>query len=219
MINLKPVALFPAHGYIAATHALLENTYGIIRPANSPVTLDSINFIGAIVDDITGDVLEYHHLVKSNTHRAIWQKSFANKLGRLFQGIHDIKGTDTCFFIRKKKMPSHKRVAYGCICCNYHPHKDEPCNDSPLAMTASHTPATKALPPPTLSLQKILINSTISTPKAKFYCMDLSNFYLMTPMKEYEYMRLCLDLIPDKIVQQYNLHELVNDQGWVYVKI
>ncbi len=49
--------------------------------------------------------------------------------------------------------------------------------------------------------------------------MDLLNFYRMTPMKEYEYMRLCLDLIPNKIVQKYNLHNLANGQGWVYVKI
>jgi hypothetical protein len=86
-------------------------------------------------------------------------------------------------------------------------------HDSPLAATTSHTPATKALPPLTLSLQNFLINSTISTPKAKFYGVDLSNFYRMTPMKEYEYMHICLDLIPNKIVQCYNLHKLVDNQG------
>ncbi len=59
----------------------------------------------------------------------------------------------------------------------------------------------------------------ILTPNAKFYGMDLSNFYLMMPMKEYEYMCLCLDLIPNKIVQKYNLHNLIDDQGWVYVEI
>ncbi len=48
--------------------------------------------------------------------------------------------------------------------------------------------------------------------------MDLSNFYLMTPMKEYEYMRLRLEVIPDKIIRQYNLRDLVNKQGWVYVE-
>jgi hypothetical protein len=40
----------------------------------------------------------------------------------------------------------------------------------------------------TLITAKLLINSRISTPKAKFYGMDLANFYLMTPKKEYEYM-------------------------------
>ncbi len=49
--------------------------------------------------------------------------------------------------------------------------------------------------------------------------MDLSNFYLITPMQEYEYMHLHLNLIPYKIIQCYNLLDLVNDQGWVYVKI
>jgi hypothetical protein len=49
--------------------------------------------------------------------------------------------------------------------------------------------------------------------------MDLSNIYLVMPMKEYEYVHLRLDLIPGKIVQKYNLHDLIDDQGWVYVKI
>ncbi len=32
-------------------------------------------------------------------------------------------------------------------------------------------------------------------------------------------MRLQLKLILDKIICQYNLKDLVNEQGWVYVKI
>jgi hypothetical protein len=220
MIDMEPAALFPAHGYIAATCALLGNTYGVIRPANSPFTSDSINFIGAIVNDITGDVLEYHHLIKSDTHCAIWQKCFANELGRLFQGIRNIKGTDTCFFIRKNQMPSHKRATYGCICCNYCPQKDEP-HCTWLTVGGDHITYTgdKSTPTANLVTAKLLINSMILTPNAKFYGMDLSNFYLMMPMKEYEYMCLCLDLIPNKIVQKYNLHNLIDDQGWVYVEI
>ena len=31
---------------------------------------------------------------------------------------------------------------------------------------------------------KILLNSTISTPGAKFCCFDIKNFYLRTPMME-----------------------------------
>jgi hypothetical protein len=49
--------------------------------------------------------------------------------------------------------------------------------------------------------------------------MDLSNFYLMTPVKEYVYMQHRLELIPDKIIRQYNLRDLVDEQGWVYIKI
>jgi hypothetical protein len=181
---------------------------------------DSNNFIGAIIDDITGDVHEYCHLNKSDTHCAIWQKSFANKLGCLFQGICDIKGTDTCFFICKNQLPRHKRAMYGCICCNYCPQKDEPhCTQLTIGGNHITYAGNKSTPTTNLVTAKFLINSTILIPNAKFYGMDLSNFYLMTPMKEYKYMRLCLDLIPNEIVQKYNLHDLVDDQGWAYVKI
>jgi hypothetical protein len=95
LIDLKPAASFPAHGYIAATRAPLENTYGVIHKANSPVTANSVNFIGAIVNEVTGNVLEYCHRIKSDSHQTIWQHSLANKLGHLFQGIRNIKGTNT----------------------------------------------------------------------------------------------------------------------------
>jgi hypothetical protein len=57
------------------------------------------------------------------------------------------------------------------------------------------------------------------TPNAKFYGINLANFYLMTPMSKYEYMRLRLELIPDKIITKYNFRDIVNEQGWVYVEI
>jgi hypothetical protein len=38
-------------------------------------------------------------------------------------------------------------------------------------------------------------------------------------MLEYEYMRLRLELIPDEIIDKYNLRDLVDNQGWVYIKI
>jgi rRNA processing protein Gar1 len=189
LIDLKPTATFPAHGYIAATQALLENTYGVIHKTNSPVYADSINFIGAIINSVTGNVLEYYNLIESKSHRTIWQHSFANKLGRLFQEIRNIKGTDTCFFICKQQMPQHKQATYRRICCNYCPQKDEPyCTQLTVSGDQITYDGNKSTPTATLVTAKLLINSTISTPKEKFYGMDLSNFYVMTPMKEYEYM-------------------------------
>lgn len=39
---------------------------------------------------------------------------------------------------------------------------------------------------------KILFNSIISTPGARFMTMDISNFYLMTPLLRPEYLRIRL---------------------------
>jgi hypothetical protein len=84
LVDLKPTSSFPAHGYIAAMRALFEYTYGVIHKTTSPVNADSVTFIGAIIDNVTGNVVEYCHLIKSKSHCTIWQHSFANKLGCLF---------------------------------------------------------------------------------------------------------------------------------------
>ena len=61
-------------------------------------------FAGAIIDDKTGESLEYSDLIKRPELRNMWFASLANGLGRLAQGIRDIKGTDTIFFIPKSEI-------------------------------------------------------------------------------------------------------------------
>ena len=52
---------FPPNGHIAAARALLVRSYGI--QSSTPTTTTDICFLGAIIDDVTGDVLEYQHLI------------------------------------------------------------------------------------------------------------------------------------------------------------
>ncbi len=80
-------------------------------------------------------------------------------------------------------------------------------------------PGNKAIPSADLTTAKLLINSTISTPGPKFLGIDLANFYLNTPMPNPEYMGLHLDIIPEEIIIAYNLRDLVEPNGWVYVEI
>jgi hypothetical protein len=69
LINTKLACDYPTHGYIAATQALLVHIYGIV-PTMQKNT--SINFIGAIINNITGNVLKYRHLIISDKHKDIW---------------------------------------------------------------------------------------------------------------------------------------------------
>jgi hypothetical protein len=39
--------------------------------------------------------------------------------------------------------------------------------------------------------------------------IDIKDFYLNTPMKHYEYMRLKITDIPDEIIKEYKLDEKV----------
>ncbi len=60
-------------------------------------------------------------------------------------------------------------------------------------------PGNKSTPTANLTTTKLLINLTISTTGAIFLGIDLANFYLNTPLPNYEYMRLRLDIIPEEI--------------------
>ncbi len=70
-----------------------------------------------------------------------------------------------------------------------------------------------------MTLFKILVNSILSTPKAKCIMIDTKDFYLRTPMERPEYMWLKIMDIPDKLIQQYNLMLLVTQDGYVYCEI
>ena len=49
-------------------------------------------------------------------------------------------------------------------------------------------------------------------------CADIANLYLNNPMNRYEYMKLPLEIIPEEIIQQYNLRNLAH-KGFVYMEI
>ena len=65
---------------------------------------------------------------------------------------------------------------------------------------------------------KCLLNSTISTPGARFMTLDIKDFYYGTAMARYKYMKLALACILDEIIEQYSLCALSSD-GWVYLDI
>jgi hypothetical protein len=164
-------------------------------------------------------MLEYQHLIKSDKYRKVWEHSFANKLGQLFQGIHNIPGTDTCFFIRQAQVPKHKRATYGRISCNIQPQKKE-IYRTRLMVSGNliNYLSNKSTPTADLLTAKLLINSMISTLGTVFLGIDLA-IYLNTPMPQPEYMRLRLNIIPKAIIVKYNLRGMVDEEGWVYVKI
>ena len=49
-------------------------------------------------------------------------------------------------------------------------------------------------------------------------CADIVNFYLNNPMDRYECMKLPMKIMPEDIIQQYNLRDL-SHKHFVYMKI
>ena len=88
-----------------------------------------IPMANAIVDDETGQQLEYRHLIKMEKYRKIWSLSFAKELDRLAQGkANHAQGTNTIFFIDKNEIPNERKgdVTYGRIVVDYRPQKLDP---------------------------------------------------------------------------------------------
>ncbi len=59
-----------------------------------------------------------------------------------------------------------------------------------------------------MTLIKVLLNSIISTENARCVILDVKDFYLNTLMKRFEYMRLKLKDIPERIIIEYKMHEV-----------
>ena len=116
-------------------------------------------------------------------------------------------------------MPKDRKVTYGRICVNYRPQKADPYRTR-LTVGGDRIdyPWDKSCPTAGLQTSKILFNSVVSTKNAKFFGIDIAHFYLCTPLDRYEYMQLPIGIIPDEIIDQYNLRELEND-GKVYIEI
>ena len=69
------------------------------------------------------------------------------------------------------------------------------------------------MPTADILVAKILFNSVVSTRNAKFMTMDISNFYLMTPLKRPEYICISIKYIPNEIINKYKLRDIVDDKG------
>jgi hypothetical protein len=61
--------------------------------------------INAVLHPETGKEMQHKDTMKHPLLGPHYKKGFGNELGRLCQGIRDIKGTNTCFFVELKKHP------------------------------------------------------------------------------------------------------------------
>jgi hypothetical protein len=134
-----------------------------------------------------------------------------------------VTGIDTIFFIPKDMVPQAraKDVTYSLIPCLIRPGETDEPNQTRLIAGGDrvHYPFNTGTPTANLLSVKLLINSVISTPRARFFTMDIKNLYLCTPMMRYEYMQLKLSDMPDNIIAHYHLRNIATPNRYVYCKI
>ena len=111
-------------------------------------------------------------------------------------------------------------ITYGQFVCTVRPEKKEP-NRTRFVIGGDkiNYPGKVATPTADMLVAKLLFNSVVSTKDAKFMTLDISDFYLMTPLLRPEYIRIKLSDLPEEIIQQYKLNDKANKNGMVFVKI
>ncbi len=133
---------------------------------------------------------------------------------------HGVIGTDAMEPIALTNIPSDCAITYGSIVCNYRPLKSEPNRFRLVVggnkLTYDHETTALAA---NLLETKLMLNSTISTPGAKFLTLDIKDFFLSSIMTSAEYMKLHIRDIPDDVILQCNLNALKDNKHYVHFKI
>jgi hypothetical protein len=112
-----------------------------------------------------------------------------------------------------------KDVTYGQFVSMVQPEKAEP-NQTCFTVGGDRInyPGKVATPTAEMLVAKMLFNSVISTRGARFMTMDISNFYLMTPLHHPEFIHVKLSDIPNEVIEEYKLREKATKNGSVYIK-
>jgi hypothetical protein len=170
----------------------------------------------------TGEIAQCKELSKSSDGPH-WRRGNSHEIGRLAQGLGKldptITGTNTFFFIDHKKVPKGRKVTYLNVVSAFRPEKKDPyCARWTVGGDQVNCPGNVSTKTADITTAKILINSVLSTPNAKLVTSDLKDFYLGAPMDRYEHMQIPLHMLPDDIMDLYELHDLVHN-GCVCVEI
>jgi hypothetical protein len=173
-----------------------------------------------VINEDTGASLEYRHLIQDETTFLVCNKAAANEFGRLAQGVGGIiEGSNTIFFIPRQAVPKGKIITYGRFVVDilpnkYKTHRVRLFVGGKLIQYHGDVSTRSA----DLTTSKCIWNSTVSTEGATYMCLDVKIVYLGTPMESFEYMRIPIKLIPQEIIDQYNLLPLVSD-GHVFIEV
>jgi hypothetical protein len=158
---------------------LSQDNFWNMETANISVALGTNHwsqqhFANAVVHSVTGKQMEYMALMKDPDLQPLWKRGFGNEAGRLFQGIRDIPGTDTCFFVELPNIPKDRKIMYGKIVCDYKPHKKEKVQVR-LTVGGDRLDYSDDVATSTADITtfKTLINSTLSTEYAAMMMMDI----------------------------------------------
>jgi hypothetical protein len=175
-----------------------------------PTTHKATHLANSVTDPITGATLEYCDLIKG-PDKLKWEQGWCNEFIRLGP-----KGTKTIQAIAFQHIPKGWAIGNIRIVAALKPLKMEMhCTRFTIAHHQHDYTGATSTPTVDMPSVKCHLNSTISTSNASYATIDISDFYLNTKMARLEYMRIPLKVIPQSIINKYQLANLAHN-GYIY---
>ena len=95
-----------------------------------------------------------------------------------------------------------KDITYGQFVCSVRPEKvEQNCTRFTAGRDRSNYPGEITTSTTEMLVTELLFDSVLSTRGARFMMMDISNFYLMTPLSRPKYIHIKLTDQPEEIIQ------------------
>jgi hypothetical protein len=145
----------------------------------------------------------------------VWMAVFGRDFGGMSQGDNKMgqKGTSAMFVMLPSNVPNIPKdrvITYARVVVDHRPQKADP---NRIQITAGgnliNYPGELTTRMANITMAKILWNSVLSTPRAKYMTLDIKNFYLSTVLNQFKYMCIPFALFPPWIVKQYALKDKV----------
>jgi hypothetical protein len=70
----------------------------------------------SVIHPVTGKEMQYKDLMKDPELGPLFEIGLGNELGRICQGIRDIAGTNTAFFVELASIPKAQKITYSKLC-------------------------------------------------------------------------------------------------------
>ena len=184
------------------------------------------HYANPMVHPVTGKTISsYRKLMNDPVTAETWQTAFGKDFGGMAQGDNKTgqKGTNAMFVMTHAEITrayeEKKFFTFANPVVDYRPQKDDPNRIRITAMGNLITyDGELSVRTADINTAKLHWNSVVSTPNARYMCLDIKNFYLTAALEYYEYMKMPLTLFPKWIVEQYDLRTHAKD-GWVHLEM
>jgi hypothetical protein len=189
------------HALYHVINLVFNNPPGYTIPKNLTTSTNRFQHNINIKQDCNGvahpitkeTITKYTKLMDDPALKDLWVSAMSKELHRLAQGKEGVTvGTNTIFYLTHDEIRhilKDRTITYAQIVIDHRPQIDDP-NQVRITVGGNLINYPYGLTTHTAKMvsAKIMWNSVISTPRAKFGGASIKNMYLKMPLNQYEYM-------------------------------